>query len=309
MFYLADETAIKLHTAPDGNIWYAAGLNPPENSNQTLDTFLLSNLVSKLSTNVRILGVPQNAELITTLFLRKRSKELATLCIAGPNVCESLEELTDPVITLFRMRDVALPLSCGGWHEMTPVEYAVYALLARKQRGGDWFDASSRMFYEAHPLYKILNFIPGLSHKAAADLLTTIIDPRWYVDRRRADNSVKLFLYLGLTPKTQRRVSDTKTIIRRGRDLRCHTVLSCWKTQTPDNVDFNAPANFLWRIWRGAGEGPRGDLRASQAFVRYLYANWIDILTTRRGPRDGFFMLDRFFQAPAEREAFINHFA
>jgi hypothetical protein len=309
MFYLSDETAIKIHTAPDGNIWHAAGLNLPENSNQTLDTFLLSNLISKLSTNVRVIGVPQNAELIANLYLRKRSKELATICIAGPNVCESMEELKDPVTTIFRMRDVILPLSCGGWHEMTPVEYAVYALLARKQRTADWFDSGSRLFYEAHPLYKLLSFIPGVSHKDAADLITTIIDPRWYVDRRRADNAVKLALYLGLTPKIQRRVSDVKQLLRRGRDLRCNIVLRCWKTQSPDAVDFNSPQNFLWRIWRSAGEGSKGDLRASQAFVRYLYANWLDVLTARRGPRDGFFMLDRFFQSPAEREAFADHFA
>jgi hypothetical protein len=309
MFYLSDETAIKVHTAPDGNIWYAAGLSPPENSNQTIDTFLLSNLIGKLNTNVRIIGVPQNAELIANLYLRKRSKELATICLAGPNVCESLEELKDPVTTLFRMRDVILPTACGGWHEMTTLEYAIYALLARRHRTADWFDPGARLFYEAHPLYKILDFIPAISHKDTAELLTTIVDPRWYVDRRRADNAVKLALYLGLTPKIQRRVSDVTQLIRRGRDLRCHNVLRCWKTQDAETVDFNAPRNFLWRVWQSAGRGPKGDLRASQAFVRYLHANWLDVLTSRKGSRDGFFMLDRFFQSPAERAAFADHFA
>jgi hypothetical protein len=308
MFYLSDETAIKLHTAPDGNIWYAAGINPPENSQQTLDTFLLSNIISRLSTNVRILGIPQNAELIANLYLRKRGKELATICLAGPNVCASLEELKDPVTTLFRMRDVCQPVACGGWHEMTAVEYSIYALIARQRRACDLSDSASRVFYETHPLYKVLNFIGGISHKDAALLLTTIIDPRWYVDRRRADNAIKLNLYLGLTPKIQRRVSDNTKLLHRGRDLRCSTVLRCWKTQEPHTVDMQAPENFLWRVWQYAGGDVKGDLRASQAFVRYLHANWLDIVSMRKGPHDGFFLPDQFFKTPAEQTAFINYF-
>lgn len=310
MFYLADETSIKLHTADDGIIWYASGINPPESSNQTLDTFLLSPVISRPGTNVRILGIPRNAELITSLYARKRGKELATICVAGPNVCEAMQELSDPVLTLMRMRDVCVPLSCGGWHQMAENEYHIYALLARANRSGkDWYDSTARIFYEAHPLYKAINFVGGVSHKDVAQLLITIVDPRWYIDRRRADNRAKLELYLGLTPKTQRRVSDDKKLIHRGRDLRCWQVMNCWKTAAPDTIDFNAPENFIWRIWQAAGEGHKGDLRASQAFVRYVNANWLDSLVIRNGQRDTWFMADRFFKAPAERAAFVNYFA
>jgi hypothetical protein len=310
MFYLSDETSIKLHTADDGIIWYAAGINPPVSSNQTLDTFLLSPVITRPSTNVRILGTPRNAELIASLYARKRGKELTTICLAGPNICESMQELADPVLTLMRMRDVCAPLSCGGWHEMAENEYHIYALIARAQRtDDDWYDATARIFYESHPLYKAINFVAGVSHKDVAVLLTTIVDPRWYVDRRRADNRVKLDLYLGLTPKTQRRVSDDNKLIHRGRDLRCFRTMSCWKTTTPDKVDFNDPACFIWRIWQVAGGGAKGDLRASQAFVRYVYSNWLDALTTRKGSQDGLFMADKFFKTPVERQAFSAHFA
>lgn len=310
MLYLADETAIKLHTADDGIIWYATGINPPVSSNQTLDTFLLSTVITRPSTNVRILGIPRNAEIIASLYARKRGKELATICIAGPNICESMQELSDPVLTIMRMRDVCVPASCGGWHEMAENEYHIYALIARAQRtAADWYDATARIFYEAHPLYKAINFVAGVSHRDAAILLTTIVDPRWYVDRRRADNRVKLELYLGLTPKTQRRVSDDKKLIHRGRDLRCFQTMLCWKTTTSDKVDFNDPAGFIWRVWQAAGGGPKGDLRASQAFVRYVYSNWLDALTTRKGSQDGLFMADKFFKTPVERQSFLAHFA
>jgi len=310
MFYLSDETSLKVHTADDGLVWYASGINPPANSNQTLDTFLLSPVITRPTTNVRILGVPQNAELIASLYSRKRGKELASICVAGPNICDSMQEISDPALTLMRMRDVCVPLACGGWHEMTESEYHIYSLLARAQRTTkDWYDATARIFYETHPLYKAINFVGGVSHKDVATLLVTIIDPRWYVDRRRADNRIKLDLYLGLTPKTQRRVSDPKKLIHRGRDLRCFKVMNCWKTTTPDKVDFNAPESFIWRVWRAAGEGPKGDLRASQAFIRYVYANWLDTLTMRKGQHDGLFMADKFFKTPAEKQSFISHFA
>jgi hypothetical protein len=307
MFYLSDETAVKLHTDLNGDVWYAAGINPPENSNHRVDEFLLSPVIARLSTAVRVIGVPQNAELIAKLYLRKHRKELANICLAGPNICASNLELADPVATIFRMRDVWLPLACGGWREMTNIEYAIYALLARLQRPGAFFDKAAQIFYRAHPMSTVLSFIAGISDKDGAMLLTTIIDPRWYVDRRRFDNPLKLHLYLGLTPRVQRRVSDTTKILHRGRDFRCSTVLRCWKTQDPANVDFNAPENFLWRIWRSAGEGVKGDLRASQALVNYLYRNWLDATAFRNGSSDNFLMIDRFFKTPAERQAFIAY--
>lgn len=306
MIYLSDETATKLHTGTNGVIWYSVGLNPPENSNQSLDTFLLSHHIARISTCVRVLGVPQNAELLTSLYSRKTRRELAGICVAGPNMCESMQELVDPVVTLLRMRDVYAAASCGGWHEMTESEYIVYSLLNKQKRGADWFDKSAATIYAAHPLYPVINFVRGINHKAAAELMGTIIDPRWYVDKRRPDNPSKLELFLGLTPRIQTSVSAGPGSEYRGRYARCRQVLNCWKTQDAESVDFDAPENFLWRIWRSHG-GTKGDLRASQVFVRYLRANWIDALIQRKGVQDKFFMADRFFKASAERTAFLAH--
>lgn len=305
MIAVHDEVSVKIHTAPDGIIWYSTGINPPECSGQILDTFLLSPVIGRLSTSVRVLGVAQNAELISSLYLRKTRREMASISVAGPNICESLLELDDPVTTLTRMRDVYYAASRGGWHELTDIEYGIYALLSRKRRNPDWFDKTTKMFYQTHPLYKVLNFVENVSHEHAADLLTTIIDPRWYVDTRRPDNPSKLNLYLGLTPKAQNRVSNLNRLITRGRDFRCAMVLNCWKTQDPARVNFDKPNNFLWRIWRKAGEGAKGDLRASQAFIHYLRSNWLEVITQRKIGADVFFLQNGFFKSPEERNAFV----
>jgi len=302
---LTDETSFKIHTDADGIVWYASGINPAESSHQKAADFLDSSVISRINLNVRLLGIPQNAELITALYSRKRKRELGTIYLAGPNVCESMMELADPIITFRRMRDVFISASCGGWHEMSDIDFVLYSLILRMQTSNNWFDIMGRSLYEMHPLYTALSAIGGLAHSSVASLMAIIVDPRWYVDRRRPDNPCKLPVYLGLTPKTQRRVSNGKKFVSSGRELRCATVLHCWKNQDPGSVDFSAPENFLWRIWRSAGEGAKGDLRASQAFVGYLRANWLDALVQRRGLREAFFSPDTFFKTTEEKQAYL----
>lgn len=307
---LHDASCLKLHIPSSGVVWYADGLNPAECSNMRADEFLNSHIVSAINLSVRVLGVPQNAELITALYSRKKHKKLGAIHLAGPNVCESLLELDDAPLTFRRMRDSAMAGSCGGWHVMTDNDASVYHLLLRQQQHADWFDVVGRLYYEMHPVYKAVNFIPHINHNNVAELMTTIIDPRWYVDRRRPENPTKLKLFLGLTPKTQRRVSDAAKIVYRGRDLRCAKVLNCWKTVSPDSgVDFETPANFLWRIYRANGGGAKGDLRASQAFVGYLRAHWLEGIAAHGGKRPELFLPDKFFKTAEERQAYYDKMA
>jgi len=303
---LTDELSFKVHTDADGIVWYASGINPAENSHQKTESFLESSVISRINLNVRLLGIPQNAELLVNLYGRKRKRELGSVYIAGPNVCESMLELADPAITFRRMRDVFVAASCGGWREMSETDYVIYSLIARIQKSDSWFDGFGRSLYELHPAYKAVGLIGGLSHKATASLLALIVDPRWYVDRRRPDNPCKLPVYLGLTPKTQRKVSQTKKTVRKGRELRCAMVMDCWKTQEPAAVDYEAPENFLWRIWLAAGGGAKGDLRASQAFIGYVRAKWLDALVNRKGLREEMFCPDTFFKTPEEKQAYLT---
>lgn len=307
MTHIKDEATIKIHTASDGCVWYSEGVGPPQNSGQRADVFLRSAAVTSLSAQVRLLGVAQNSDLITEFFQRRQKRELANIQLAGPAVCGNHEDLKDPVYTLLRMRSIQASPSCGGWHAMTGAEYATYALLAQLQKTQNAFDIQARTYFRLNPLHKVLNFVPYLDEAACATLLTIVIDPRWYVDTRMPDRSSKLELFLGLTPKVQRAVSDETTIITKKRDIRCATVLRCWKNRARDVVDFDDPREFLWRVWLNSGAGATGDLRASQTFVRFLRLNWLDLLDTRKGQKDGIFISDRFFKTVAERKAFLEY--
>lgn len=307
MSAVTDEVSIKLHTADDGSIWYASGIGAVHNSGQIADTFLMSGVMNGFGLRVRLLGTPNNAELISQLYLRRRKNEVVAVEVAGPNICESADELKDPALTLLRMRSSHVAPACGGWHLVTDRDYPTYALLARLRRTHFAFDAPAAAYLHAHPVFHAAAFIPTLSGEHLSQLLVSIIDPRWYVDRRAPDRASKLELFLGLTPKTQECVSNPDFFIRKTRELRCASVLGAWKTRGFHDVDTQDPRNFLYRIYEAAGGGPRGDLRAGQALIRYLRYNWLDALERRPGVRDGLFAPELFFKTPAEVAAYRQH--
>jgi hypothetical protein len=304
-----DETALKLHVGPDGHVWYSAGFNTPRNSGHTVDAFLLSSVCSGGNTRVRLLGVANNAALITALYTRHREKTLEAVELAGPNVCESLDELSDSELVLHRMRAATLPSACGGWHVMSGADYATYALIARMVQNGNALDGPSRIYLRVLPVYRALSYVLTLSDEYVAQLIKTVVDPRWYVDRRVPERQGKLDLFMGLTPAVQKRVSDDEKLLYKPRDLRCATVLNAWKTVHPGAVDLNEPRNFLYRVHKSVGGGVRGDLRAGQTFLRYLRYNWLESLESRRGPRDRLFVPELFFKTPGEIESYLQHMA
>lgn len=309
MFRPLEETTLKLHTDSDGCVWYAKHIGPATNSGKIADEFLRSSVLAGFGKHVRILGTARNAELISTLYLRKYKREIERVEVAGPNILNSTEDLDDPRLVLMQMRATELSAACGGWHAVSMADYPTYAMLARLNRANFEFDEAAHSYLKMHPVYKAAMFIPHLDPEYLSRLLTIIIDPRWYVDKRLPDRAAKLELFLGLTPQIQERVSNPASMLKRNRELRCATVLLTWlnKKEHPLAADLENPANFLYRIYKAAGGGPRGDLRASQALVRYLRHNWLAGLETRKGVKDGLFAPNLFFKTPAEITAYEKH--
>jgi hypothetical protein len=302
-----DEIVIKLHTADDGNVWYARGINTCKNSEQIVDSFLLSPVVSGMGLTFRVLGVPQNAELICALYLRRYKGEVRSVEIAGPNILDNRQELHDPAAVLMRMRLATVSAACGGWHALNIYDYPTYAMLARMTRNNFVFDDPAEAYLHMHPAFKALSFIPTMVESELAKLLVTTIDPRWYIDRRRPERLKKLELFLGLTPAIQEKVSNPHKLLTKAREFRCANVLNSWKSKPYEIVDVKKPENFLYRIWHAAGGGYHGDLRASQAFLRYLNDNWLSVLENRKGVRDGLFAPNLYFKTPAEIESYEYH--
>jgi hypothetical protein len=205
------------------------------------------------------------------------------------------------------MRMTTLASACGGWHQFSEADYLTYALIGRLARTAGAFDSVASTYLHAHPVFHALSLIPTLSWSHTAQVIQAIVDPRWYVDRRAPERQGKLELYMGLTPGVQKKVSDETKLLTKARELRCSTVLEAWKTHHIGGVDLSDPRNFLYRVYKASGEGVRGDLRASQAFLRYLRYNWLDAADRRKGAKDGLFAPELFFKTPAERETYERH--
>jgi len=309
MYVARDEHITKLHTAVDGKIWYARGVDAVTCSDREIDDFLKLPLASGFGNIFRLLGVAQNAELIAALYTRRKHNEVRAVEVAGPNSLPGGSASDNPVLTILQLRALIASSAAGGWHEVTMSDYPTYALIARLQRNHATFDEAAENYLRLHPVYYALSFIPTLCSLSLSQLLVSIVDPRWFAHPELRDSVGKLFLFLGLTPSVQKKVSDNKALIKSARAIRAAHVMNSWKTTDPDDIDIKKPENFLYRIWHEAGGGWRGDLRASQAFVRYMRDNWLAGLDKRVGRADGLFAPDIYFKTPEEMVAFKRHIA
>jgi hypothetical protein len=304
-----DESVTKLHADADGTVWYSRGIEAPQSSGKPIDTFLLSPLCSGKSSIFRIIGAPQNAELICSLFLRSRQREILAVELAGPNALPANPSALAAQQIVLGMSGITSAPSCGGWHEMTAADYNMYALIARLGRNNAVFDSPAHIYFGSHPISRWMAFIPTLSETDAAIVAATIVDPRWFVDRRHVSAEKNLFFYLGLTPGVQKNVSERKKLLTRPRELRCARVLAAWKSEkiAPEKVDLQNPANFLYRIWAYGGGGTKGDLRASQAFINYVAANWFESSRRQPGLPESLFAADLYFKTPTELKAYHQY--
>lgn len=305
---LQDEVTLKLHVDPGGGVWFADGNTTPLASGLTPAEFL-PRLQSRQNVQLRILGTDANAGLITLAFqhcaLHGGQLELAT-----PLVCESSQELTNPAVALYRMRQCRLPASLGGWRVGTAVsDYPTYALCDQLHKSnGNFTQHVSQLLY-VHPVWHDLSFIGGVSPEWCARLIALVRDPRWYINCAHPDRISRYRGYLGLIMQNQRLVSSGQ--LSSVPVQRCHTVLRCWcpEAGVADELQ-ERPEFFLWRIRRAAGGGTQGDLVASQQFATYLWFTWLQAIHTnspRYGGCEQMFAPEMLFNRDDEIAAYKSH--
>ena len=301
---LDDETT-KLHVV-DGTVWYAKHEYVPVNSEMSVLQFLSEHTLvnSGMRRSFRLLGVPANAELITALYVRFNRGDVRSVNVAGPNILTD-DDNTWPESIFIQMRNCFLPAACGGWHQVSLLDYPTYALSARLQKNGFFYDEAAETYLKLHPVFNPASFVGTLNYSALSQLLVSLIDPRWYSDTQTSEVGKKLKLFCGLTPSTQKRVMDSSRIIARRREQLCRLVFDCWHTAPVNKVDLADPKNFLYRIKIQHEEDWRGDLRASQKFLDFVSLTWqqaLNPVTT-----DPLFLPSSFFFSAEETEAYNAH--
>lgn len=267
----------------NGRVWYADGVESPAESIQDLTGFI-NEVSHRTNPHIRVLGTVSNSQLIVDLYQKCCSpRRNGKLEVASPLVCLTAAERNDPNISLYRMRQCLLSPSLGGWHQVTELDYPVYALAAQFNRDGVFNEHIQRLL-QTHPVYHDLTFLPTLHQESIARLLAIVLDPRWFIDFSNPYRLSRLKTYLGLTPRYMWNV--TNGIISNERAHRCFLTLKAWQGDgEPNPRDYELPGNFLWRRWKSVGGSFKGNLRATQAFVAYLARTWQQRLVAKSTQR------------------------
>lgn len=299
---LVDIISLKLHCSNDGSIWYIFGEGVPKKANDSITDFLL-NPLSTTVPNLRLIGCPNNAALLLCLFNRRLKTNDGCIEVCSPLVCKTKSDRNNPKKALYNMRLLEMSSSLGGWHIFDKDDYPSYAITASLQKYGK-IDDHIRRLLKSHIVWPELSFIPHLNIDKCAELISIILDPRWFIDICHPNRGSHLRSFLSLNPRTMYFVVNKKTTVFGSR--LCKLVLDCWyREDLKDNI--NHPAYFLYRILNKYEDKVRGLLRASQNFVEFLRLIWIAKLNSKKVPFKELFIPAYFFKSTEEINAFNQH--
>lgn len=318
----------------DGTVWHSIDGRHVEDSGQDVLEFI-DDSGRIANRDLYVLGMRGNAALLAHLYELKESRQLPIVVhVASPLVCQTQADRESPESVLASMRCFNRAASLGGFHKFEAKDYISYAIV-RELVAHNCVTDTARRYAQLHPVWNALQFVPHKNADKCIELLSVIVDPRWYVDVCNPDRLSKLESYLGLNPRTQAGLTG-KTPAGDHADA-CALVAGCWQqaellnrvlglfrlhgpTPVADCVEPGlAPGDFAWRMWGtrlGMGskyksKGPvMATLRASQLFVGYIRHTWLSALySDAQKGRDELFSPKAFFRHAEEVEAYTRHMA
>jgi hypothetical protein len=308
---ILDSVGLRLTVDRKGTVWQLLGSSMPRSTGQDVPTFLDKHSFEP-DDHVRVVGVPANANLIVELYYRRLKKVINQLEVCSPLCCHDPSDRDDPAILLFSTRRFCRPPSLGGWHEFAIRDYPSYLLchyfsdmassmkLSPTTKILDYPAQFPKDAVFHHPAWPYLSFVEGICAEACAELISHLLDPRWYVDPAPdGDESTRMEQFLGLYSG----IAKDRTSVRA---RRYQLVLDCWKNGGTGVIHTDGPRGFVWRSWITKGGGEKGDIAASKCFINYLRMTWsMSLCLTAQASR--LFVPHHFFQRQDEVEAFLGH--
>jgi len=143
----------------------------------------------------RIIGVPKNYGLVVNLHESlSKLPDVSEIYVGSPVVCSRRGESAEDVLSCLSALDVQSCLS-GRWFKLTNVDFNTYLLLSEKGRTGDL----SSSVYCDHAVSGYAKFML-MDQKSAMDLISAVVDPRWFCSTSRPNRTSIVERYFGLTP-------------------------------------------------------------------------------------------------------------
>ena len=303
---------LRLHTDCDGVVWCGQNGVRAVNSNLLPEEFVSRNAF-KTAKLVRVLGVSNNALLIVRAYdaqKKNSSVQLPThtalnvpvkgLEIGSPLLCPTASLRMDPVEVLQRMwqLDTSARLS-ANWRRVDSHIFNSYLLAVSMMESED----KAKAIFRYHPLTHFFGFFRNFDVQLCMKWVSEILDPRWFIHPDKPHRTTKLMKFLGLTPGNFKLLTSGKTKLLQHRNggYRAQLTYLCWNNEDVDEVDYDYPSNFLWRIYRQHDYGWEGALAASRTFVRFASLYWQDSISQSRRK---LFDPGIFFKSSEEAEAY-----
>ena len=257
---------ICLHTGSGGDYWCT-----DEAGRQVVFDKLDSQEALK-SANYRVLGSPENYRLITELYSRLSQQEVdARLCVGSVRLCRSRNSTVRDVLNCISMPTVHDSL-CNQWHVVTSRSFNNYLLLRAYEEEG--FSDLVTTVFRHHCLSKHFEFAGVPSHYAI-QLISMIVDPRWFLSVKRPMRMQPFEAYFGLDPGYFREAVKDKSDKRPSSKL-IRTLFLSNVVKAADRDSFVHDA--------------KDHRQQCKVLLSYIVRNWLDSLGF-----EGYFVPQKFF--------------
>ena len=201
----ASRPVICLQADSSGTVWGLAKGKTPS----VVEDNIFSNLVDA---DYRVLGAKLNYALITNLYPVMQQNDIAKqLFVGNPSICGDYFAGTSEDILLclssLSVHDV-LP-NC--WHTVNGKTFNTFLLLKYFEDEG--LTNVANLIFNQHCLRKDFEFIGQPSPLLSVELLSEIVDPRWFIQHGNSHKLSRLEKYFGLRQKTLHTLLTHKDLI------------------------------------------------------------------------------------------------
>jgi hypothetical protein len=182
---------------------------------------------------------------------------------------------TEPERTLTSARALRLNAQVGGWHLAQPADIAMYELYC--QFVGFNRERVLPVTAKAHPAWEVFSFLecPDKQHDVKlAELLTLIVDPRWFTHPSRPNRISRLTQFFGSTPHYVRRYAQENRVTPAHQ--RAELVRWCWDMCRRDYF------REIYQKYVRRLSPEMAAMRTNIRFLQLLHAVWSARLTSHQ---------------------------
>ncbi len=284
----AGKPVICLQADSEGKVWSLAAGETPSVVEDT-------KFQSMADANYRVLGTKANYDLITSLYPVMQQNDTAKqLFVGSPNICSD-HSAANPedillCLTSLSVHDV-LP-HC--WHTVGGKTFNTFLLLKYFEDEG--LTNVAKLIFNQHCLRKYFEFIGQDSPLLSVELISEIVDPRWFISHGNSYKLSKVENYFGLKQKAlQSLFREDALILNTSPTDRRLLILVNFVKNLSDDSFLSEKAKHL--------DGSSKTYFMCRQVLNFIVRNWLVELELQN-----YFSPDKFFTDKETKQEYQNRF-